>query len=105
MTQQHSVIFSDLDPDLRRARKTLRFLTVLAAGAAITAVVLVSSSPVFAASDSAAAKCREYFKAGSYDKAAMHCAARMEPKQIEKAEAKARDWKDSHGDRTTASSN
>jgi TPR repeat protein len=32
-------------------------------------------------------------------------AARMEPKQIEKAEAKARDWKDSHGDRTTASSN
>jgi TPR repeat protein len=78
MNQQNSVIFSELDPELRRARKTLRLLTALAAGAAITAVFLVSSSPVFAASGDAASKCREYFKAGNYDRAAMHCAAAAE---------------------------
>ena len=72
---EHSVIFSDLDPDLRRARRTLKILGALAAGAVIAAIYLSSSSPVFAATPDASALCREYFQAGKYGKAAMHCAA------------------------------
>lgn len=75
---ENSVIFSELDPELRRARRTLRVLGALAAGAAIGAVYLSSSSPVFAATDSAASLCREYFQAGKYEKARMHCAAAAE---------------------------
>lgn len=73
-----SMIFSELDPELRRARKILRILGALAAGAAIAAVWLSSSSAVFAATPDAAALCREYFQAQKYDRAKMHCAAAAE---------------------------
>ncbi len=69
------MIFTELDPDLRRARRTLRVLAVAAAGAAIGAVFLASSSPVFAAEKDSAEQCRELFQASSYDKAAPRCAA------------------------------
>lgn len=75
---EHSVIFSELDPELRRARRTLKVLGALAAGAVIAAVCLASSSPVFATPPDATALCREYFQAGKYDKAGMHCAAAAE---------------------------
>ncbi|MEN3977161.1 tetratricopeptide repeat protein [Emcibacter sp. SYSU 3D8] len=75
---EHSVIFSELDPDLRRARTTLRVLGTLAAGAAIAAVCIASSSPLFAATPAGASLCREYFQAENYDKARMHCAAAAE---------------------------
>jgi TPR repeat protein len=75
---ENSVIFSELDPNLRRARTTLRVLGAVAAGAAIAAVYLTSSSPVFAASAEPVSLCREYFQAGQYDKASMHCAAAAE---------------------------
>ncbi|MGE0666879.1 MAG: tetratricopeptide repeat protein [Sphingomonadales bacterium] len=75
---ENSVVFSELDPELRRARTTLRVLGALAAGAAIAAVYLTSSSPVFAASPDAASLCREYFQSGKYDRAKMHCAAAAE---------------------------
>lgn len=72
------MIFSELDPELRRARKTLRILGAMAAGAAIAAIWLSSSSPVFAATPAADTLCREYFQAHKYDKAKMHCAAAAE---------------------------
>jgi TPR repeat protein len=74
---QHSIIFSDLDPEMIKARRTLRVIGVLAASAVVAAICLTSSSPVFAASD-AASSCRDYFRAGQYDKAVMHCAAASE---------------------------
>lgn len=74
----NSVIFSELDPGIRRARTTLRVLTTIAAGAAIASVIMLSPSPVFAASGKSAEKCREFFQADKYDKAAMHCVAAAE---------------------------
>lgn len=74
----HSMIFPELDPEPRRARRTLRLLGAMAAGAAIAAVWLSSSSPVFAAMPAADTLCREYFQAHNYDKAKMHCAAAAE---------------------------
>jgi hypothetical protein len=71
----NSVIFSELDTGIRRARTTLRVLTTIAAGAAIASVIMFSPSPVFAASGKTAQKCREFFQADKYDKAAMPCAA------------------------------
>src|SRR5690349_15307235 len=79
---ENSVIFSELDPSLQRARTTLRVLGALAAGAVIAAVYLTSSSPVFAASPDPASLCREYFQAAKYDKARMHCAAAAEDDDI-----------------------
>ncbi len=75
---EHSVIFSDLDPDLRKARRNLQVLGALAAGAVVAAICLTSSSPVFASTDGPASSCRDYFRAGKYDKAVMHCAAAAE---------------------------
>jgi hypothetical protein len=74
----HSMIFPELDPEPRRARRTLRLLGAMAAGTAIAAVWLSSSSPVFAAMPAADTLCREYFQAHNYDKAKMHCAAAAE---------------------------
>lgn len=69
-----TLVFSSLDPEARKARRNLRMLGALAAGAAIATVYLMSSAPVFAASSSSDL-CKKYFQAQAYDRAAMNCAA------------------------------
>lgn len=75
---ENSVTFSEPGPDLCRVRRTLNVLDVLTVGAVIGVVSLASSSPVFADVPDASVLCREYFYAGKYDKAGMHCAAAAE---------------------------
>jgi TPR repeat protein len=69
-----TLVFSELDPNTRRARSTLRLIGAVGAGAAIAAVCLMSSPPAMAAAEPAK-QCRKYFSAGEYSRAAMDCAA------------------------------